>query len=264
MERHGAHRVDVGGWTFFPGTGELRRGQTVRRVEPRAARALELLCEADGGVVSQEEFIARVWDGRALSENSLSVVIGQLRRALGDDARDPKIVETIPKRGYRLRANATSSGQAPVAAPRRPLWTALVPLLLLLVIGTWAWTAGQSAGRLMIDVRDVANDTGEGRYAPLARATSELIVTELDGRGFAVRRGGPGDLLLRSKLIIWDEKPFVSMAATDRERTVRWSAMLNASPGKVPPNIDQAFDDLERRFPAKDGAERLANVGARR
>ena len=132
------------------------------------------------------------------------------------------------------------------------------------MIGAWAWTAGQSAGRLTIDVRDVANETGDGGYAPLARATSELIVTQLDGRGFAVRRGGPGDLVLRPKLIIWDAKPFVSMAATDRDGTVRWSAMLNASPGRVPPNVDAAFDDLERRFPAQDGAERLAKPGPAR
>ena len=264
MSRNGERSVSVADWTFYPATGELRRGDILRRVEPRAARALELLCEADGGVVSQEEFVAKVWDGRALSENSLSVVIGQLRRALDDDAREPKIVETIPKRGYRLTATAEANSRPIIAAPRKRLWTALVPVLLLLVIGAWAWTAGQSAERLVIDVRDVANETGDGRYAPLSRATSELIVTELDGRGFAVRRGGPGDLVLRPKLIIWDEKPFVSMAATDRDGTVRWSAMLNASPGKVPPNVDKAFDDLEHRFPAEDGAERLAKPGPAR
>lgn len=249
---------------FSPATGELKRGDVVRRIEPRAAHALELLCEADGGVVSQEEFVAKVWDGRSLSENSLSVVIGQLRLALDDDAREPRIVETIPKRGYRLRAEAAANNAPPVAAPRKRLWTALVPVLLLLVIGAWAWSAGQSAGRLVIDVRDVVNETGDGAYAPLARATSELIVNRLDGRGFAVRRGGPGDLTLRPKLIIWDAKPFVSMEATDPGGTVRWSAMLNASPGKVPPNVEKAFDDLERQFPAEGGAERLAKPGPAR
>ena len=187
-----------------------------------------------------------------------------MRRALDDDAREPRIVETIPKRGYRLRASAAANNAPAVAVPPKRLWTALVPVLLLLVVGAWAWSAGQSAGRLMIDVRDVANETGDGKYAPLARATSELIDTELDGRGFAVRRNGPGDLVLRPKLIIWDEKPFVSMAATDRGGTVRWSAMLEASPGRVPPNVDKAFDDLERRLPAQDGAERLAKPGPAR
>ena len=63
-----------------------------------------MLCEAGGDVVSQEQLIDGVWQGRALSENSVAVVIGQLRRALDDDAREPRLIETIPKRGYRLRA----------------------------------------------------------------------------------------------------------------------------------------------------------------
>src|SRR4051794_5789758 len=91
----------VGEWQFHPASGELRRGAELRRLEPRAARTLELLCGARGAVVSQDELIKDVWDGRSLSENSVAVVIGQLRRALGDDARDPKLIETIPKRGYR-------------------------------------------------------------------------------------------------------------------------------------------------------------------
>src|SRR5215217_1243145 len=99
----GQHRI--GGWEFSPSSGELRRRTDVRRLEPRAARALQLLCEANGAVVSQEQLIAEVWQGRALSDNSVAVVIGQLRRALDDDAREPRLIETIPKRGYRLRAD---------------------------------------------------------------------------------------------------------------------------------------------------------------
>src|SRR5215212_6382400 len=103
----GRHRI--GGWEFSPATGELRRRADLRRLEPRAAKALQMLCEAGGDVVSQEQLIDSVWQGRALSENSVAVVIGQLRKALDDDAREPKLIETIPKRGYRLHATATAT-----------------------------------------------------------------------------------------------------------------------------------------------------------
>ena len=96
----GTHRI--GGWEFLPASGELRRRTDVRRLEPRAAKVLEMLCEADGEIVSQDQLIAAVWGGRSLSENSVAVVIGQLRRMLEDDARVPRLIETIPKRGYRL------------------------------------------------------------------------------------------------------------------------------------------------------------------
>src|SRR6476659_1249174 len=109
----GRHRI--GGWLFVPATGELHRSAEVRRLEPRAAKALELLCEATGEVVSQERLIAEVWQGRALS--------GHIRRALDDDPREPRLIETIPKRGYRLRAEAP--GQ-PRPAVGRPLVLALI------------------------------------------------------------------------------------------------------------------------------------------
>src|SRR5689334_8327320 len=91
----------IGEWHFHPASGELRRGALVRRLEPRAARTLELLCAARGGVVTHEQLIREVWNGRSLSENSVAVVVGQLRRALDDDARDARLIQTIPKRGYR-------------------------------------------------------------------------------------------------------------------------------------------------------------------
>ena len=256
---NGALRVEE--WAFDSSTGELHRGEEVRRIEPRAARALELLCAADGGVVSQEEFVAKVWDGRALSENSLSVVIGQLRRALDDDPREPRIVETIPKRGYRLRATAAAD-DGPAARFGRRTIAAVLAVFAILAVS--AWFMMREPPPLLIGVHDVVNETGDPAYAPLARATGELLVDRLASRGFAVNRGHAGDLDLRSKLIIWDEKPFLSLSALDGEGTVRWSAMLLASPGRVPPNVSKAFDELEAQFPPDGGAERVAKGQQRR
>ena len=63
---------------------------------------------------------------------------------------------------------------------------------------------------------------------------------------------------MRSKLIIWDGRPFLSLSAVDTTATVRWSAMLDASPGKVPPNVERALDELAVQFPPADGAGRVA------
>src|SRR3954451_24295020 len=123
----GRHRI--GAWEFSPATGELRRRTDLRRLEPRAAKALEMLCEAGGEIVSQEQVIDGVWQGRSLSENSVAVVIGQLRRALDDDAREPRLIETIPKRGYRLRAD-----QGNDQAPRRRRNIIMVAIAVLVVL----------------------------------------------------------------------------------------------------------------------------------
>ncbi len=249
----GRHRI--GGWEFSPATGELRRRTDLRRLEPRAARALQMLCEAGGDVVSQDQLIDGVWQGRALSENSVAVVIGQLRKALDDDAREPKLIETIPKRGYRLHATATAA----VARPgRRAAAIIAIAALALVIAAVAAWAFTRPAAP-SIGMTDVANATGNAAYDPLVRATSELIVSDLGERGFAVRRDGSGDLRLASKLVIWDGLPYLGMTATDAKGVVRWSAMINATAGKVPPGVGRGLDGLARQVRGKDGAERLAD-----
>lgn len=246
----GRHRI--GGWEFSPAAGELRRRTDVRRLEPRAAKALEMLCEAGGEVVSQEQLIEGVWQGRALSENSVAVVIGQLRKALDDDAREPKLIETIPKRGYRLRD--TQERTRP-DNQRALLLIALVVAAAILGIAKLMF-AGR--GSPPIVVADVVNDTGNHAYDPLARATSELIITDLGKHGFAVRRDGAGDLRLASKLVMWDGAPYLGMTATDPGGVVRWSAMIQASEGKVPPGVAAELDGLARQVRARPGRQRLA------
>ena len=114
----------IGGWTFRAGENELVQGGERRRLEDRAARTLELLCRRAGEAVGQDEIIAQVWNGRSQSPNSIPVVIGQLRRALGDDARSPRFIETVPKRGYRLVARGVRDRWP--GRSRRPVAMALL------------------------------------------------------------------------------------------------------------------------------------------
>jgi DNA-binding winged helix-turn-helix (wHTH) protein len=237
----GSHRI--GEWHFHPGSGELRRGSDVRRLEPRAARTLELLLEARGSVVSHERLIHEVWSGRTLSENSVAVVVGQLRRALGDDARDPKLIETIPKRGYRLVVEAS-----PVtAARRRYLLLALV--LAVLVVGTVVGLRAMLAAGPDIARADIPNQTGEARDDPLARATTELMLAELSKRGYEVDRGGDGPLKISGKLVMWSGEPYLGLSATDSRGVVRWSAMIRGTPDAVPAGLHAALDDFQKKVP---------------
>ena len=254
-------RSQVGGWEFLAATGELRRSTEVRRLEPRAAKALELLLDAGGEVVSQDELIAKVWGGRSLSDNSVAVVIGQLRKALDDDAREPKLIETIPKRGYRLREATVESEPR---KRRRSVLLAVGAIVLTLLIALGFRSELVRPLPLGVAVSDVTNDTGNTAYDPLARATSELIVTELGQRGYAVRRSGGADLRLQSKLVMWDDMPFLGITATDGTGVVRWSLMANAMPGRIPPAVSVAFDDLAAKYPPKDGRERLAKAATAR
>ncbi len=243
----GTHRI--GGWEFLPASGELRRRTDVRRLEPRAAKVLQMLCEADGQLVSQDQLIAEVWSGRSLSENSVAVVIGQLRRVLDDDARLPRLIETIPKRGYRLIRQ-----REPTSARNSRRWGWIAGALVLLLVAAALALRSQAPDRPTLAVAEVVNATGNKDFDPHARATSELIVNELARRGFTVRRNGAADLRLESKLVMWNGAPSLGMNAIDGAGAVRWSAMMPGSPAQVPRAVKVALDGFE----ASVGGERLA------
>lgn len=91
----------VGEWTVAPTRNLLARGDVRVHLEPRAMDVLVYLARRRGDVVSRSELLERVWRVQYLSSDALIVTIYALRKALGDDARRPKYIETIPRRGYR-------------------------------------------------------------------------------------------------------------------------------------------------------------------
>ena len=72
---------------------------------------LAFLASRGGRVVSRDEIIDAVWEGRFIAEATLTRAIADLRRALGDSQRAPQYIETIPKRGYRLVADVAAIGR---------------------------------------------------------------------------------------------------------------------------------------------------------
>lgn len=69
---------------------------------------LVYLASEPGRVISKQELLGAVWGGAFVEEGALSQAIHSLRKALGDSARHPRYVQTIPKRGYRLLAPVVS------------------------------------------------------------------------------------------------------------------------------------------------------------
>ena len=229
----------VGGWQFDPGSGELARNGERQRLEPRAARTLELLCEAGGAVVPNERLIAEVWGGRSLSDNSVAVVIGQLRKALGDEQR--AVIENVPKRGYRLAAGGAGAGGG-AGRGRTMVFAASVGAAVIAAAVLWQRLIPPDRPLAVVDV---VNETGDERLAAHARATSELIVHELEKGGFAVRREATGGrMTVRTRLVMWNGKPFLGMTATAPDGTVRWTSMRPGGPAEAPASTAAAVSDL--------------------
>ena len=155
----------TGEWTVAPSRNLLVRGAEEVRVEPRVMDVLVQLAGRAGEVVSKEELAQRVWEGRYVTDDVLTVTIYALRKALGDDARRPRYLETVSRRGYRWVAPVTLAATiapeevraavSPASQPeaegqpaRRASWrtAARVAALLLFAVGA-AWMLRPPRGK---------------------------------------------------------------------------------------------------------------------
>ncbi|MEE2729799.1 MAG: winged helix-turn-helix domain-containing protein [Pseudomonadota bacterium] len=79
----------------------LRQGVDVP-LAPKTLHFLCLLIHAGNAVVSRDRLFDVLWEGRAVSDESLAQVVAQCRRALGDSAAQQKVIKTVPKLGFRF------------------------------------------------------------------------------------------------------------------------------------------------------------------
>jgi Tol biopolymer transport system component/DNA-binding winged helix-turn-helix (wHTH) protein len=87
-----------------PALHRITGGGASVQVEPRIMHVLACLASRPGQVVSRVQLLDTVWAGAVVNEETLTHVISQLRRLLGDDPRSPRFIDTIHKSGYRLVA----------------------------------------------------------------------------------------------------------------------------------------------------------------
>jgi eukaryotic-like serine/threonine-protein kinase len=215
-----------------PANGTLMRDHMRVRLQDQPLRLLVLLVERCGEVVSREEIRNRLWPQNTFVEfdKSLGVAVLKVREALGDDASNPRFIETIPRRGYRFIAPvkveiakdtspaAATSAIEPLAvsqskwSARKHLWVRAI--LVLLIVGAVLYVfrpkqrsplvtaqAGTSIAPLRVR-RSVAvlgfrNLPGRPEDNWLSSAFSEVLNTELATGGEL--RMVPGEDVARAK-----------------------------------------------------------------
>jgi Tol biopolymer transport system component/DNA-binding winged helix-turn-helix (wHTH) protein len=98
------------------------------RLEPKVMQVLVCLAEHAGQVVPKERLIRAVWPDTFVSDDVLTRSISELRRVFGDDAREPRVIQTIPKNGYRLIAGVFVTGaEQKIASPGQGTYHEPVP-----------------------------------------------------------------------------------------------------------------------------------------
>lgn len=102
----------LGEWTVRPDRLRMERGDDHVEIEPKVMEVLLHLAERPDEVHTRRELLDTVWPGVVVGDEALTRAIYELRKALADDSRHPRYVETIPKIGYRLVAEVRPAGPA--------------------------------------------------------------------------------------------------------------------------------------------------------
>ena len=147
------NKFQVGDWRVNPGLNSVSSNGTTVRLEPKVMEVLVCLSHRAGEAIPKEELLQTVWPNTFVSDDVLKRSISELRRVFEDNAHQSRIIETIPKRGYRLVApveRVNGSAQVPSSpvsvagrdnetrtVHRRSVWTFVTVSLgcLLLAFG---------------------------------------------------------------------------------------------------------------------------------
>lgn len=152
----------------------LRRSEEVR-LGPRSFALLELLMRTRPRALRKAEIQRHLWPGTAVGDGSLAFLVSELRAVLGDDARAPRFIRTVPAFGYAFCGEAREEGGAAPAATGVPrvVWEDLVVPL----------TEGENllgrdpGARVRIDVTGVSR-----RHARIVLRAGEATIEDLGSK----------------------------------------------------------------------------------
>ena len=181
----------LGDWEVLPAKGILRSGDREVRPEPKVLEVLLALAVRDGNLVTREELIDEIWDGRPIGDEPINRCLSQLRGHLGDKERPHQYIETLTRRGYclsqEIRLNEPSK---PVPEPRRPaekssnqarLWMVVAAIVITILIAILIRVGPGLVATQSIAVLPFENLSGDPADQYLISGLKEELVYTLHG-----------------------------------------------------------------------------------
>ena len=192
--------LQIGDWCVYSSLDQITRDGKAVKLEPRAMGVLMCLAEHAGQVVTVDQLLGTVWKDVVVTPDSVYQAVGALRKALGDDSKEPAYIANVVRRGYRLIAPVTpwvepqpihsqaSASANPVASTESP-----TPLATnspkARARRRWSWIAAAIAlvvGAAFLVVSFVARHEGQRGWratditTPQLRAQSVAVLPFLD------------------------------------------------------------------------------------
>lgn len=164
----------VGDWVVDSDSGYLQREGVEVKLEPKVMQVLVCLAQYPGKVVNRETLETAAWSGMVVGYDAISGSIIKLRKALGDDRAQPRYIETISKKGYRLIASvehelSIKGGNPPLRKTKKTIqyYTVVSIVLIAIILVLYYWSP-------KIKAPVIAGDTVSGSE----KSAAEIIPIE--------------------------------------------------------------------------------------
>src|SRR5687768_15258864 len=202
MSRNGVSSYRFGEFRLDAEERVLRRGDDVLPLTPKMFELLRVLVENQGRLLTKEDLMKEVWADSFVEESNLAVTIGQLRKVLEDDPRNPIYIETHARRGYRFKADvetgarfderAISGGrEAPPPQSERvasktlflPIFSSAVLLIGMVFLGFWYFQPRAVAAPVLSSpfASENLSTNGNVHYATVSPDGTKVVYTVHNG-----------------------------------------------------------------------------------
>ncbi len=219
---------------------------------------LFLLASQPGQVVTREQLMVTLWPGLVVGEDSLARTVSKLRQSLGDDAKAPRYIETIAKRGYRLLAEveaatfhpADTPATTPVAMARgaqRPvlILSGVIAMLILVWAGIHFWP---SVPVFAADKHNQLVSRADDYYFQFSRADNESAI-ELYQRVLGLHPD--------------DASALAGLANALTQRSIRWPQLAQGDDREFTRLGDALANGHLEREPARQQLQRARQLAER-
>ena len=194
----------VGAWLVRPSLNTVSRNGASIHVQPKAMEVLVSLASQPGEAIPKDQLLKTIWPDTFVTDDVLVGSISELRRVFEDDAREPRFIQTIPKRGYRLvapvepangvldkaavsqgsEAGSTSTTGASHSRLRVGAFAGAAVLLIALIVSSGKIqrslsAAGSSSSIHSIAVLPLQNLSGDATQEYFSDGMTDALITDL-------------------------------------------------------------------------------------
>ncbi len=173
-------------WSVNVNTNTLASDEKTIRIEPKVMAVLVCLAERAGEVIPKEQIIQAVWEEKFISDEVLTVSIHELRKALGDEAKNPRFIKTIPRSGYQFIAPVSSDAEREktfarsVRPSQRWAFAAAGAVAVAALILVFVFSINKPAPRIksiaVLPLENLSNDADQGFFAD---GMTDALITNL-------------------------------------------------------------------------------------